>query len=472
MALYSHFSTRIQSDAKFKVLPAGPGNPPSSPFYAASVNQVLVGGGNAAVDKIRIAIKAAYPDYVLLARLLDGLPGNTANIDDVFIFELRPTPPDIFQAVDGFRAATGCTRQVSVNHILVPAAFGDHNCPSGPPTPGPPVAIGKSKSGFVPVGVLDAGFQPESMIAGMVATEAAERLPSIQEAKRTGPGWREGNPEILCSPGPMTPFLGALEGHPNFIAGVIQRYCQHANITIRNNNSTFSGLYEYDVPSEATVARSLCYMNDQNVVDVGYAFAAYDNTVSVVWDAAVRYLRANAPPGKRMETMLVCPAGNQGDTFPRYPAALQTVAPLDPKDVGLFDYVVGVGSIDEPSAAGAQVDISDFSNWGDWVTCYANGHDVLSSFFEYDGDLEDDEPGPAGRPTRNFRNGTAVWKGTSFAAPKIVAAIADEIALGTKSPYAAWLKVGGALAQGQNLGVPGYNPPTATKGDCLLRWWD
>jgi thermitase len=58
--------------------------------------------------------------------------------------------------------------------------------------------------------------------------------------------------------------------------------------------------------------------------------------------------------------------------------------------------------------------ICGWSNSGDWVTLTAPGSDVTSTFVRHD----------------RFPSGWALWSGTSFATPYVVASLADRLAKG------------------------------------------
>jgi len=64
-----------------------------------------------------------------------------------------------------------------------------------------------------------------------------------------------------------------------------------------------------------------------------------------------------------------------------------------------------------------------FSNWGEWCDCCARGDYVYSTFVHWDGPVEGESPDEI----EHFR-GWARWDGTSFAAPKVSAAIACLVA--------------------------------------------
>ncbi len=107
---------------------------------------------------------------------------------------------------------------------------------------------------------------------------------------------------------------------------------------------------------------------------------------------------------QQLKAVVVASAGNDASYEPTYPAALPGV--------------VGVGGL-------AAYGPAAFTNWGPWVRACAPAVDVVSTFFEnWDGLM------PAldvmGDP--DLFDGWAVWSGTSFAAPAVVAALCREMA--------------------------------------------
>ena len=102
------------------------------------------------------------------------------------------------------------------------------------------------------------------------------------------------------------------------------------------------------------------------------------------------------------ETVVVACAGNFSSDRPFWPAALKRV--------------VAVASLDAKG-----LDRAEFSNYGWWVDACTVGEGVVSSFFNFDG--------PVGAsPTPEDFTGYATWSGTSFAAPRVAAAIAARAA--------------------------------------------
>jgi len=99
--------------------------------------------------------------------------------------------------------------------------------------------------------------------------------------------------------------------------------------------------------------------------------------------------------------------------------------------------VVGVASTNRRGNARAW-----FSNWGEWCDCCIRGEYVLSTFVDWKGPVE-------GEPlTEEHFQGWAHWDGTSFAAPKVSAAIARRIAADKDLlPTDAWKQVRSAAVE-------------------------
>jgi hypothetical protein len=105
--------------------------------------------------------------------------------------------------------------------------------------------------------------------------------------------------------------------------------------------------------------------------------------------------------------VVVASAGNDATCRPAFPAAMSEV--------------IGVGSVGPCGP-------SWFSNHGSWVDASAPGEDVVSIFFDkWNGGF--DPPPGTDLPDPDDFKGFAMWSGTSFAAPRVVAAIARQIQL-------------------------------------------
>ncbi len=382
-------------------------------------------------------------------RLTTMLAGLGAAGEDVLLFKVNLPPHDsIFDVVRHIRGGlSGHERRgVSPNHVLIAAPAVGHICPSGPPAPAPPGVMPPALTGnLIPVTVIDTGYISDPANGpypldqrGSVATADVEWFDGVD--------WRgvDHDEPDENSDGK----LDALAGHANFVAGVLAKGSQNADITIRSHSSGFDPNSD-DFPTEIAVGRSLWQSQGAQVVSVGFAFTALDDTVGCVWDLAVEALGP--------DTMVVAPAGNQGDDHVRFPGGLKTVKTVDQ---GLFANVLAVGSSRErpvfgggfhhspplggtppPPAplAGPQRELvrSSFSNYGGWVSCAADGNDVVSTFIHVTLPVEDADPGPPAPPALAF-DGWATWNGTSFATPKVAAGIVNTIAATGAVAVDAW----------------------------------
>jgi hypothetical protein len=432
---------------------------------------------------------------------------------DVNIYELIPKPGSrfrpsapfpwphgpsghggIFWLTDSLRAdlrkkghsSAVASAAVSPNHILIPARL-ENSCPHGPPYPvdgtwslPAPATVNRQ-----PVTIIDSGWQwdsgswPGNPLVGFVNARQAERLPMSVEVPVGALGrWQKG---VREAPGEqLKGRLLALAGHANFIAGVIASHCPEAKITVINHNGSFlenaaraaevganAGLDPgcFDYPTEAAVARSLCWSMSQNaiqanvphpkVIDVGFAFLPWTTGVTVpgfvgtgdalsaIWQHTFAYMGS--------DPIVVAPSGNQDSELRRYPAALWARDPV------FFKNVVGVASIDDPSPTDPRIPAAylaeqaklstppandSFTNHGaagdDWVRAAAIGRNVVSTFLYVNTELEDRDD----LSVLDFEpNGWAVWNGTSFATPKVVAGIASQLAAGAADPSQAWTLV-------------------------------
>jgi subtilisin family serine protease len=165
---------------------------------------------------------------------------------------------------------------------------------------------------------------------------------------------------------------------------------------------------------EFSVARSLLRYCTADVVSLGFAFPTFSALASIPFSLLMDWLVATG-----RQVAVVAPAGNEDSAREFWPAADKRV--------------VGVGSTDTSQSSRAQFLIradgyvQSGSNWGLWLDCAARGQSVSSLFVDWVGTTED-EPASGGSLTFT---GWAKWSGTSFAAPKVTAAIAQEIAAGT-----------------------------------------
>lgn len=190
-------------------------------------------------------------------------------------------------------------------------------------------------------------------------------------------------------------YLDFEAGHGTFIAGIVRQICPDAEIHIAGVLSSFG---DGDVASlltrlELAVQRAGPF--DLVVMSVGGYMSDAD---------AQAFGRALMP--LLGDGLGIAAAGNQASSRRYFPAALPGI--------------VAVGALCDAGRAW-------FSNFGGWVDACAPGVDVVSTFFVE----ARDQDGPP-------YEGWARWSGTSFSAPKVAGAIAQEMYLTGASAATAW----------------------------------
>lgn len=252
------------------------------------------------------------------------------------------------------------------NHVHVgsPIMIGTARpLPGGAEPPDPP----RHERWDVTAAVLDTGLDPHPWFAGR--SWFAE--------------WGH-SPEVLDADGRAGQDRQA--GHGTFVAGVL---LQHAPGVVVRHHRVLSSL---GLTDDVTVATGLRRVRGQ-AADHG------ERLHVVVLTAGCHTADDRCPPllrgeiGAFPDTAVVAAAGNGATSRPLWPAALPDVL-----------------------AVGAD---ADFSNHGPWVDAVAPGVDVVSSHVRLRA-----EPGaPSGTETREY--GYATWSGTSFAAPRVAARVAQ-----------------------------------------------
>jgi subtilisin family serine protease len=193
-------------------------------------------------------------------------------------------------------------------------------------------------------------------------------------------------------------------GHGTFISGVIRQICPDARIHHAGVLSSYGDGDDASVTSAIERALRRFRQRNEHIDIVVMSFGSYAEAdrPPPMTDAIARLLR---------RSVVVASAGNDATSRPCFPAALPGV--------------VGVGAVD---ADGRSV----FSNFGPWVDASAPGVDVVSTFFTAFDDTDAD-----GTCVDHY-DGWASWSGTSFAAPKVAAAIAQRMYLHDTTAQEAW----------------------------------
>jgi hypothetical protein len=174
-------------------------------------------------------------------------------------------------------------------------------------------------------------------------------------------------------------------GHANFITGVIMSSTSNAVVRI------VKVLDATGVCTEAALARALLTLQPVEVVNLSLgAFTTTGGPPAILAFALGRLLSG-------ADRVVVAAAGNEGDPeHPYWPAAFAGA------DVPWAHQVLAVAAHD-----GSQV--CSWSNTGPWISMAALGSDIVSTYVTHG----------------EFTRGLARWSGTSFAAPRVVAAIAE-----------------------------------------------
>ena len=192
--------------------------------------------------------------------------------------------------------------------------------------------------------------------------------------------------------------LDPAAGHGTFIAGIIERLAPGCDFTIERVLSTDGD------GDEVAIARRIDALAGQ--VDLfNLSFGGYSSDQMRVLGAAVRRAQAAG-------AVVVASAGNDATCRPSYPSALHGV--------------IGVGAVGPNGPA-------PFSNYGPWVRACAPGVDVVSTFFSR---FEGPAQAPPGGTDPDDFDEWAVWSGTSFAAPVVVAALARQMQSGATAAEA------------------------------------
>jgi hypothetical protein len=401
---------------------------------------------------IRDVLRGRGVEPIFATTLFTGLEDRAGDIEDVHLVRLAGHDVDILTLISDLRqheTLRDFPSGVSLNHVLVPAAAGD-GCPHGPPAeyngvvPAPiPAAAEPPPGGASPVFTLiDSGYiwekhWPVNPLEALLGHP--QDPPELGLWPTVGGSWQHTPPDRYDDDNDGK--LDALAGHANFVAGVLARRCNHPDIRIWNHNGSFVEKDLSHVPTEFAVLNSLLLSQSKKptrVIVFVYAFPPFGGVLGQQWANTWAQLQAY-----NHDFVLVTPAGNQGDVARRYPAALSKAVPgsVDPFLGVDHPEVIGVASLDGTP----QHNCSQFSNRGtqadQWVTCSAIGEGVESTFLYVDMPTEDNPQGP-----HDFahHNSWATWQGTSFAAPKVAAAIANELAAGGGSAYDAWVRLQGS----------------------------
>ncbi len=361
--------------------------------------------------------------------------------DDVEIWHLRSTEADAIDETRRLRVlapdeyvktrkgAPLVVPAVSPNHVCVVSKY--DICPASPAIPiEPPLASGRfvapsADEPLANVVVLDTGYihtEPaHAVLDGRVDVVAGQWLDTTADPAI----WRPDPPDTADAN--HDGVLDGVAGHGTFVAGLIAHLSRQSKIRVVGERHACMPIGHPANPvdermlfvSEYDIATALLANARADVISCGFAFPTLDAYGSNAFTAVMAVLAGEQAP--RRGVAVVSPAGNESSAQPYWPAA--------------HPDVIGVASTNEAQDARAA-----FSNWGAWADCCARGEDVSSTFIYWHGPID-------GEPPSEIDDfvGWARWSGTSFAAPKVTAAIARLVAQGAPHvlPVEAWERLVG-----------------------------
>lgn len=215
-------------------------------------------------------------------------------------------------------------------------------------------------------------------------------------------GWLDGTDQLEGSDAtdPLDAFPwpggnGRLDfgaGHGTFVAGVVRQVLPSARVSV------LRAIDSDGVGSEVDVARAMvrAVRAGAHLLNLSLGVQTVDDQPLLAVQVALEVVRREAP-----DVVTVAAAGNYGDDRPCFPAAAKDVVAV--------------------AALTHELEPARWTSRGHWVDCSAVGEGVVSTFVPGEEETEQDP-----RPDRWDDDGHpwAVWSGSSFAAPQVVALIA------------------------------------------------
>ena len=340
----------------------------------------------------------------LAHRTLTGLGHRTSEIAEdepsAGLRRLRTAGLDVSAAVRRLRGELPKGSVVGANHVFMSTPH-EHGGPFGPPVAvdAPPAKLAPSTDTAAPVRVvvMDTGIWLDSPLPAGCYTATPENHETVLDADADG-------------------MVDSDVGHANFIAGVVAQNTAGAQVRIVKVLNTFG------VCTEADLAAAITGLTDTDVLNLSLGGFSVGDLPPVALSAALQaFLTDSTAGGGRV---VVAAAGNNGIADrPFWPAAFAAGT------AGWAGQVLAVAAHDGTA-------VCEWSNTGPWVTVAAPGADVVSTYINH----------------ALFSSGWAAWSGTSFATPKVVAAIVDRVATaGSVTAAAAAVR-----AEAQSTPLGGY----------------
>ena len=297
---------------------------------------------------------------------------------------------------------------------------------AGPPPVRRPLTSRKGRRPVV--AVLDTGCGQHPWLPDEIVT----RHPEF-DGRVIGASGTDTDPEVTGDiAGPYDGMLDTSAGHGTFISGIVRQICPDADlISIRVADSQGNLLESDFMLAVRTLVKWMTRSPRQGgrLIDViNLSLGYYHETPED--DLFDRTLAEMLLAARRRGCAVVCSAGNDATDRPAFPAALWAWPDAefkvpDPKDAAPH---MAVGALN-PNGT-----VALFSNIGRWVTTFAPGAALMSTFPPFDGGVQPtvrDDRGDLVRATidaDDFTGGFAMWSGTSFAAPYVAGMLARELA--------------------------------------------
>jgi len=231
---------------------------------------------------------------------------------------------------------------------------------------------------------------------------------------------------------PLVGDVDVCTGHGTFITGIVRQVAPDSNVLMIRVLHSDGVAYEGDVLTALgalvdRVTRAQLNGPAEDMIDVVSLSIGYYDESAGIPQAGPQNLTDSPAIAAYLEqltglgVLVVAAAGNDSTSRPFYPAALAA----DPPVAGGGPQVISVGALN-PNDMKAM-----FSNDGSWVHCWATGAGVVSTFpTDVRGAFRGSIVPALHRETLDgddYKSGFAVWDGTSFAAPRVAAALAQDL---------------------------------------------
>lgn len=254
---------------------------------------------------------------------------------------------------------------------------------------------------------------------------SAPDIPPLVGLIDTGVVLREGRPHpflgnrVVFDPEDTVRVVRDADGNPvgsaahgTFVAGVLLRQVSpDVRVRMKGVIDEQSGEIE-----DLAVANAIDELREEGItlINLSFSGATWEDEPPKAIEAALRRLPA--------DSVVVASAGNRASRHRVYPAGIRFEAVVPGSVDRNHVQVLAVGAADT-TVSPAKPLVADFSNYGPWISAYADGVEVLGPYFwpEY-------PKLPAEEVLRY--NGYAVWSGTSFSAAIVTGRIAAVLAKG------------------------------------------